>query len=109
MTRDWRDAALRGDAAALQSLLQAGTAINSLDRYNQTALMLAARHAHAEVVELLIRAGADLEVTAKYGLSALMLAVINQHDKVARLLGRSGGQPRHFGLQCAWLRGEDRG
>lgn len=87
MDEAWRAAAERGDAAALRAQLDAGADVNALDRYGQTALMLAARLGRAEAVDVLIAAGAELDRTAKYRLSALMLAVINDHEPVvARLL-----------------------
>ena len=61
-----------------------------MDRYGQTALMLAAHRGHGEIVALLVEQGADLNVTAKYTLSALMLAVVNGHANIARLLARAG-------------------
>ena len=90
MNKDWQDAAERGDAAALETLLGAGADVNSQDRYGQTALMLAARHGHLEAVRVLIDSGADLDHTAKYHLSALMIATINGHTAVAQLLVQAG-------------------
>ena len=90
MKRAWQDAALHGDEAGLRAMLVTGEGVDSLDRYGQTALMLAARNGHAAVVRALLDAGADLDHTAKYGLSALMLATINDHDRVARLLTEAG-------------------
>lgn len=84
LIKEWRDAAIRGDVSAVRSQLAAGVSINALDRYGQSALMLAARHGHAEVGGLLIPA--DLNITAKFGLSALMLAIVNLHAEVPHLL-----------------------
>jgi ankyrin repeat protein len=90
MNKKWHDAAERGDAAALQAMLKAGAAVNSCDRYGQTALMLAARHGHLEAVRVLLAAGADLDHTAKYRLSALMIATINGHKAVVQQLVQAG-------------------
>jgi ankyrin repeat protein len=90
MTREWELAARCGDADALAAELEAGADIDALDRYGQTALMLAANRGHLGAVELLIRAGANLDLTAKYHLSAIMLAVICRHESVARALARAG-------------------
>ena len=92
MTREWQAAAERGDAAALRCLLDLGEDVDSLDRFGQTALMLAARNGHVEAVRVLIGAGADLDRTAKYRLSALMLAVINEHIAIVRLLVEAGAE-----------------
>lgn len=86
----WEAAVRRGDAATVRDLLERGVAVDSRDRYGQTALMLAAHAGHAAVVELLISYGANLNVTAKHGLSALMLALIGRHSEVARLLAAAG-------------------
>jgi len=90
-------AAKEGDANAITAEISAGANVDALDRFGQTALMLAARHGHLAVVELLIRAGAALDITAKYGLSATMLAVINQNDEVARALAAAGANLRLVG------------
>ncbi len=87
MNRAWQQAVAAGDAARLAELLERGAEVDALDRYGQTALMLAARNGHFEAVHTLVDAGADLDHTAKHHLSALMLAVINDHlDIVARLV-----------------------
>jgi len=90
MWDDWRSAAITGNYTDIASLLAQGTEINQLDRYGQTALMLAARHGRAEVVRLLLEYKAEMDVTAKYGLSALMLAVVYRHLDVARQLVDAG-------------------
>jgi ankyrin repeat protein len=90
MTPEWERAARDGDASALAEQIAAGADVNALDRYGQTALMLAALGGHLNGVGVLIRAGANLDVTAKFGLSATMLAVINGHESVARVLGAAG-------------------
>lgn len=91
---DWERAAKSGDAAALRALLDGAVGVDSLDRYGQTALMLAAPRGHREAVEVLLGAGADLDHTAKYGLSALMLATINDRQEIARLLVEAGADTR---------------
>ena len=90
MDANWERAIRQGDVAAVKDLLRSGVNIDALDRYGQTALMLAAHHGHSEIVELLVEQGADLNVTAKYTLSALMLAVVAGHKDIARLLARAG-------------------
>lgn len=90
VTREWERAAEQGDAPALRSQIVAGADVDALDRFGQSALMLAARGGHLEAVEALIAAGAKLNTTAKFGLSATMLAVINDHQSVARALAAAG-------------------
>ena len=88
--RDWENAARCGDVPALREQLEAGSPVDALDRYGQSALMIAARGGHLEAVNELLRAGAALDITAKFGLSATMLAVINRHEDVARALADAG-------------------
>ncbi|MDH3685544.1 MAG: ankyrin repeat domain-containing protein [Myxococcales bacterium] len=90
MKLEWQDAAVRGDAAVLSDLIDRGVDVDSLDRYGQTALMLAARSGHLEAARVLVEAGADLDRTAKYHLSALMLAVINDRTSLVELLVEAG-------------------
>lgn len=94
MRPEWQRAAERGDAAALQSLLETGEEVDSLDRYGQTALMLAARNGHLEAVRILVGAGADLDRTAKYRLSALMLATLNDRESIVEVLLEAGADTR---------------
>ncbi len=116
MRDGWRKAAIAGDHRVMADLLAAGTSIDALDRYGQTALMLAAMHGRDEVVALLLEHGADPDVTAKYGLSALMLAVVNHHDRIAHWLVDAGadtslratGAPGFAGMTARDL-AEDRG
>ena len=90
MDASWEDAIKRGDVRIVLDLLGRGTDVNALDRYGQTALMLAAHAGHCEVVEILIAHRANLDITAKFGLSALMLAIVAGHEEVARLLAKAG-------------------
>jgi ankyrin repeat protein len=64
--------------------------VNALDRYGQTALMLAAVRGHLPAVRWLVEAGADLDRRAKFGLTATMLAVVNEHVEVAHVLASAG-------------------
>ena len=86
----WEDAIKGGDLQQVRLLLDRGTDPDSLNRYGQTALMLAAHAGQDELVKILIAEGTRLNVTAKYGLSALMLAIVAGHANVARLLADAG-------------------
>jgi len=97
MNSDWERAAKAGDAAILTARIAAGEDVDALDRYGQTALMLAAARGRLEAVHALIRAGAALDVTAKHGLSATMLAVVNHHVEVAHALAAAGADLRLVG------------
>src|SRR5438445_13382063 len=93
MTRDWEAATRSGDIAVVGELIRAGVNVNSLDRYNQTALMHAAHRGDLDMVKLFVANGAKLEVRAKLRLSALDLARIGHHDEVVEFLLAAGAQP----------------
>ena len=97
MTREWEQAARQGDASALRAQIASGANVDALDRFGQSALMLAALGGHLEAVEALIGAGANLDITAKFGLSATMLAVVNGHLSIARALAAAGADLRMRG------------
>lgn len=90
MTPAFRGAARFGDLERMRALLDTGSDVNQRDRYQQTALMLAAQGGHASVVRLLLERGAELDVAAKFSLTALMLAVVAGHAGVVRILVAAG-------------------
>jgi len=90
MNAVWEEAIKGGNVQLVLDFLGRGADVNALDRYGQTAIMLAAHAGYREIVEILIAHRANLDITAKYGLSALMLAVIAGHAEVARLLAQAG-------------------
>lgn len=94
------DAARKGDAAAVRTLLDEGVDVNTKYRYNRTALSFAADRGHADVVKLLLERGADVAVKDTfYGATALSWAVMPamerkpSHTDVVRLLLEHGGFP----------------
>lgn len=90
MRPEFERAVRNGDLGGIDAQLASGVDINSLDRYGQTALMLAAHSGRLDVVEVLLRHGARLDVAAKYGLTALMLAILAGHERIALSLVRTG-------------------
>jgi uncharacterized protein len=90
MIAAWEDAVKRNNVQRVIDLIENGADVNALDRYGQTALMLAAHDGCREIVEILIAHGADLNITAKFGLSALMLAVLSGQVEIAHLLTKAG-------------------
>jgi len=87
------EAARKGDAAAVQALLDKGADVNARFRYGTTALFKAAERGHTEVVKLLLARGADVTVKDTfYGATAMTWALDNKHVEVVRaLLEKSAG------------------
>ena len=81
------EAARKGDAAAVQALLDKGADVNAKFRYGTTALFKAAERGHTEVVKLLLARGADVTVKDTfYGATAMTWALENKHVDVVRAL-----------------------
>ena len=107
------EAARKGDAAAVKTLLDEGVDINTKFRYNRTALSFAADRGHVDVVKLLLDRGADVNVKDTfYNATALTWAVnpamgrTPQHAEVVRLLVQHGAQGKEDALMAAASRGE---
>ena len=83
-------AALSGDTAQTQSLIQVGVDVNGRMTRNWTPLMVAAKYGHTEVMDLLIKNKAEIDLLDQDGNSALILAVTsNQVEAVKLLLQRN--------------------
>jgi ankyrin repeat protein len=81
------EAARKGDAAAVQALLDKGADVNARFRYGTTALFKAAERGHTEVVKVLLARGADASVKDTfYGATAMTWALDNKHVEVVRAL-----------------------
>jgi ankyrin repeat protein len=81
-------AAVIGNAAVIEKLIQAGADPNApLSSYNDTALMFAARTGKTEAVKVLLDNGAKVNAIETWGnTSALMWAVSEVHPAVVKLL-----------------------
>ncbi len=93
-------AARAGAAAEVARLLDAGVAIDAIDRYGSTALSMAASAGRLEVVRLLVERGADVNhAESFYGARPLDLALFfRRHDEVAAFLLRHGAESRDNAL-----------
>ena len=54
MKPEWERASKDGDATTLAALIATGADVDALDRFGQSALMLAAQRGHLEAVHVLI-------------------------------------------------------
>jgi ankyrin repeat protein len=84
-------AAMEGDAAKLQSLLNKGADVNTARADGVTALLEAIfynNNPHA--IDVLIRAGADVNVSDSYGVNLLHLACLNRDAELVQKLLSKG-------------------
>jgi hypothetical protein len=102
------DAARRGDAAAVKTLLDSGVDVNTRFRYDRTALSYACDRGHLDVVKLLLERGADVNVEdAFYHATALNWAVNPamgrkpEHAEIVGLLLKRGAKGRENALSAA--------
>ncbi len=81
------EAARKGDAVTVKTLLDKGADVNAKFRYGTTALFKAAERGHIEVVKLLLARGADVSVKDTfYGATAMTWALENKHVEVVGAL-----------------------
>src|SRR5438477_2062410 len=71
------DAAMRGDRAALRSLLEQKADVNAPQADGATAIQWAAYRSDLEMADLLIAAGANVKTPNREGATPLSLASIN--------------------------------
>ena len=104
--------------------MRAGAALDLGDKYQCTALMIAAHHGHTEVVQELVRGNAFLNLCDEDGNTALMWAARNGHTEVVQALVQAGAAldlrdndgktalmiaeaSRHMGVAQALVRADD--
>jgi uncharacterized protein len=85
-------AALDGDLATVQKLVERGTSPDTADQDGNTLLMLAARGGHSPLVSYLVSRKATVNARNKFGDTALMAAGLKGHVEVAKVLVASGAQ-----------------
>ena len=84
------DAALRGDALAVQRLLDAGAPVNTRDRQGRNAVLAATQGGHTEAARVLIARGADVNAQDQIRDSAFLLAGARGHAEIVRLALAAG-------------------
>jgi uncharacterized protein len=80
------DAAAKGDVAAMEQLLAAGTAVDSRDQDQATPLIAAALGGQVEAAKLLLSKGADVMARNSGGFTPLHAAAYGGSAEVAALL-----------------------
>lgn len=92
-TSEVADAAMRGDKAAVRSLLERRADVNRPQTDGTTALDWAVRGDDFETAELLIRSGADVSAANRDGATPLLLATINGNAAMIETLIQAGADP----------------
>ena len=109
----FQDAARKGDAVAVKTLLDEGVDVNTKFRYDATALFYACDHGHLEVVKILLDRGADMSLKDTfYGFTPLALATgpaqkkKPEHAEIAKLLIQKGSPGKDTALSGAVVSGD---
>ena len=87
------DAAMRGDAAAVRSLLAKKVDVNAPQNDGSTALHWAVQRGNVELVNLLVRAGANVKAATREGVTPLWLASQNGDPSALGALLEAGADP----------------
>ncbi len=87
------DAAMRGDKAAIRTLIQQKVDVNIAQPDGATALHWAAYRSDKELAEMLISAGANPKVANREGMTPLWLASINGDAAMITTLLNAGADP----------------
>jgi hypothetical protein len=85
------EAARKGDVASLKAHLDKGVPVDAKWRYDQTALLMAARGGHMEAVKLLLERGANANAKDSfYSMTALSGAAEKRNAELVKLLLAKG-------------------
>jgi ankyrin repeat protein len=79
-------AAVRGDVAAIQTLIAAGAQLNAKGEHGYTALHSAVEQGHRDAVDCLLAFGADKTIHTDKGLTPLDLADLLDESTIAERL-----------------------
>jgi ankyrin repeat protein len=88
-----RQAALDGQLNQVNSLMEAGTKVDSPDADGHTALMFAAFNGHSDIVLLLLDQGAALDRRDLMGRTALLYASTGPFPETVKILLDKGAKP----------------
>jgi len=90
---DVADAAMRGDKAAVRTLISQKADVNTPQADGATALHWAAYRGDRELTDLLIRAGANVKAANREGSTPLWLASVNGDAAIIEALVTAGADP----------------
>jgi ankyrin repeat protein len=93
------DAAMKGDKAALRSLLDQKADVNAPQADGATAIQWAAYKNDLDMADLLIGAGANVKAPNREGATPLYLASINGSPAMLEKLLKAGADPNERGSQ----------
>ncbi len=93
------DAAMNGDRAALQSLIEQKADVNAPQADGATAIQWAAYRNNLEMADLLIASGANVKLRNREGATPLYLASINGSAAMIEKLLKAGADPNELGPQ----------
>jgi ankyrin repeat protein len=83
------------DIESIRILLDYGAAIDPLDSWNQTPMMVAASHHHLDIVKLLLRRGANPNIIRKNCTNAAMTAAEHGQVELLKILVSNGTSLSH--------------
>ena len=99
----FHDAAIFGDVSLVEILLQDGAPVDCVDGYDQTALMIAARHNKTDVIRLLLQKEADVNKRNRYGNTPVhwaasgnsteAIAILIEHGASINITNDKGDKP----------------
>jgi uncharacterized protein len=92
------DAVMKGDQAALRTLLQQKTDVNAPQVDGATALHWAVYRDDVETVNQLIRAGANVNLANREGVTPLAMASLYGQPIIIEVLLKAGGDARQRGV-----------
>jgi ankyrin repeat protein len=91
------DAAMNGDRAAVQTLLQQKADVNAVQADGATAIQWAAYRDDLEMADALIAAGADIKLANREGATPLYLASLHGSAPMLDKLLKAGADPNALG------------
>jgi len=91
------DAAMRGDASAVRSLIRSRADVNGAQTDGTTALHWAVYHDDAELTEVLVAAGARVNVATRHGVTPLAMAALYGSTRLVDRLLKAGADAKALG------------